>query len=273
MTNKPKCVIVLTEGPSDRSSLGGFIQDAFSQIDDEIEVFFARLSEDVLNEQGDIETHYDGDITTRRGINENNILPMLLKLFIHPELEKHPAYKSPSSICEIIHLVDIDGAFLNKRNVLVAPTDFEKKLPYYDVANNTIIARDRSSIVDRNIIKRKNLERLINTKKLNVTLSEESSESREKPYRVYYFSSNLDHVLHGDANMPSYLKVPKANRFANEHDDWKDMANFLLNHPCAVNTKNYQESWEILMNSNTLNPITNINLLVADLIKRANVKL
>ena len=80
-------------------------------------------------------------------------------------------------------------------------------------------------------------------------------------------------MLHGDANMPSYLKVPKANRFANEYDDWKDMANFLLNHPCAVNTKNYQESWEILMNSNTLYPITNINLLVADLIKRANVKL
>ena len=70
-----------------------------------------------------------------------------MKMFIHPELEKHPAYKSPSSICEIIHLVDIDGAFLNKRNVLTAPDDFGKKLPHYDVDNNIIVARDRSSIV------------------------------------------------------------------------------------------------------------------------------
>lgn len=273
MTRKPKCVLILTEGKSDRSALSGLFQDIYSCIDEDIEVFFPILKEDSFNNNGDKETHFDGDITSRNGVDENNILGLLMKMFIHPELEKHPAYKTPSSICEIIHLVDIDGAFLNKRNVLTAPDVFGKKLPHYDVANNTIVARDRSSIVDRNIRKRKNLEKLISTRKLNVTLSAESGESREKPYRVYYFSSNLDHVLHGDANMPSYLKVPHANRFANEYDNWKDMAKFLLNHPCAVTTKNYLESWEILMNSNTLSPMTNINLLIADLLKRANVKL
>lgn len=274
MGKKPKCVMILSEGPSDRAALTGFFTDLYAMIDPDIEVLFPRLYEESFDDDGKVEVKYNGDITSRLGITKDNILPMLLKLFIHPELKKHPAYEYPASVCEVIHLVDIDGAYLKESKIRNCE-DQNKKLPYYDDESNIILTKDRESLIDRNQRKRENLDRLINTKRLRITMEKDANESKEKPYRVFYFSRDLDHVLYGKANNEHYNKVGDAQRFANNYyDEPLEMAKFFISLECASPVTDYKGSWEWLMNDqDTLSPKTNINVLVMDLLKRAKVKI
>ena len=265
--------MILTEGPSDRKALTGFFTDLYSMIDEEIEVFFPILTEDSISEDNTIERKYNGDLTSRTGINPDNVLSMILKLFIHPELKKHPAYEYPASVMEVIHLVDIDGVYLNDENVVTASIPDGKKYPFYD-QEGRIITDNIDGIIDRNKRKRENLQKMIETKRLRITMTEGKHDEKEKPYKVYYFSSNLDHVLFGDANNDSFLKVPYASKFGSAYyGESLKLANYFLNHHSAVRTNDYMESWNILMNNHdSLPPTTNNNLLVSDLLKRAKIQ-
>jgi len=142
--------MILTEGPSDRAALTDFFTDLYSMVDEEIEVFFPLLREESLSEDGDVDVHFNGDITSRNGVTPENILPLLLKMFIHPELKKHPAYEYPSSVHEVIHLVDIDGVYLDDDRIIEAEPDETRELPYYDDQNHTVIVRNRDAILRRN---------------------------------------------------------------------------------------------------------------------------
>lgn len=265
--------MILTEGPSDRAALTGFFTDLYSMIDEDIEVFFPLLTEDALFQDGRNDHNYNGDITSRNGITPDNILPMLLKLFIHPELQKHPAYEYPASVQEVIHLVDIDGVFIRDDLVINAEEDDARHLPYYDDKNYKIIARDRDAIIHRNKRKRKNLAKLIATKRLRITIAKDENSAREKPYRVFFFSSNLDHVLFGKANNERLNKVPEAKQFGNDfYDEPLKMASYFINHPYATQEGTYQDSWNALSNENaSLRPCTNINLLIKELLAKAKI--
>ena len=264
--------MILSEGPSDRVALSEFFTNLYSMIDPDIEVLFPRLSEEFLDDDGKVDFKYNGDITSRFGINGNNVLPMLLKMFIHPELKKHPAYKYPASVYEIIHLVDIDGVYL-KDGKIQNSEDQNIKCPYYDDGNNIIITKDREALIDRNQRKRENLDRLINTKRLRITMEKDANESKGKPYRVFFFSRDLDHVLYGKSNNEHYNKVDDAQKFANKYyDDPLAMAKFFINHACASPVVDYKGSWQWLKDDHdTLMPRTNINVLILDLLKRAKV--
>ena len=266
--------MILSEGPSDRAALTGLFTSLYEMIDPDIEVFFPVLSEEYLSEEGNIMVKHNGDITTRCGINKDNILPMLLKLFIHPELKKHPAYEYPSSVCEVIHLVDIDGVYL-KDSSIQDYEDNDRKLPYYDDERNLILTNDASSLKERNKRKRENLDRMINAKKLRITMEKDANESREKPYRVFYFSTNLDHVLYERANNESYYKVSDAEDFANKfYDKPLEMAKFFINHKAASPVEDYKGSWQWLMDDeDTLMPKTNINVLIMELLSKAKIKI
>ena len=266
--------MILTEGPSDRVALTNFFTDLYSMIDPEIEVFFPILKEDSLSDDGEIETKYNGDITSRIGIAPENILPMLLKLFIHPELEKHPAYEYPASVYEIIHLVDIDGTYLDPSRIVTAEVDDPRDLPFYDDADDVIICKNSEDIIDRNTRKSSNLQKLSETKKLIITMAKDENASRQKPYHIYYFSSNIDHFLFGQANNPRGKKVPDARKFSNDFfDEPLKLARYFLEHPNAVKGMTYEQSWEFIKDgNNSIHPHTNINLLIADLLKKAKIK-
>lgn len=270
---KPKCVMILTEGPSDRAALTDFFTDLYSMVDEEIEVFFPLLREESLSEDGDVDVHYNGDITSRNGVTPENILPLLLKMFIHPELKKHPAYEYPSSVHEVIHLVDIDGVYLDDNRIIEAEPGETRELPYYDDQNHTVIVKNRNAILRRNQRKRENLAKLIETKRLRITMAKDENSSREKPYRVFFFSSNLDHVLFGNANNERYNKLKEAKNFSNDfYGEPLKLASYLVNHACAVSEKSYRDSWTALSEKgSSLKACTNINLLVEDLLRQAKV--
>lgn len=271
---KPKCVMILTEGPSDRAALTNFFTEIYAMIDENIEVFFPILTEESISADDGIEKNYNGDITSRNGVTPENILPMLLKMFIHPEFKKHPAYEYPASVVEVIHIVDIDGVFISNERIIEGKPDDSWRLPYYDDVNGNIVVKDLNEIVSRNEAKRKNLQKLIETKKLRITVAKGRHDEKEKPYRVFFFSSNLDHVLFQNANNESHSKVPDARRFGNAfYDETLKLASYFLKHPCAIDSKDYKESWDNIQRiDESLKPLTNINILVKDLLNRANIR-
>ncbi|MCR4896486.1 MAG: hypothetical protein K5891_06880 [Lachnospiraceae bacterium] len=271
---KPKCVMVLTEGPSDRAALTGLFTDLYSLIDDDIEVFFPVYTEESLTSTGALEANYNGDITSRTGITPENILPMLLKMFIHPELKKHPAYEYPKYVYEVIHLVDIDGVYLDDDRIVNAAPGETRELPYYDDQTNTIIVKDRDSFIRRNQRKRENLAKLVETSHLQITTEKDASSKRDKPYSVFFFSSNLDHVLFGKANNASFNKVQDARKFSNDfYGEPLKQASYFINHPGASPESTYSDSWATLFSdSQSIRPRTNINLLIKRLLEQAKVK-
>lgn len=266
----PKCVMVLTEGPSDRIALSDFFNDLYAKIDKDIEVFFPVLKEEVISSSDGIEYKYNGDITSRRGVDSNNIFGLLLKLFIQPELEKRPAYIYPKSVCEVIHLIDIDGIYLDNSRIIEDKSGVYQHLPYYDVEQGIIYADKKAEIEERNERKRNNIKKLVDTKSINLKITKESNSSRERPYRVFFFSSNLDHVLYGKANNEDNSKIRDAQRFSNYfYNEPEKAAEFFINHQGAVKNTNYKDSWKLLMENHDENlQLTNINILVEDLLNR-----
>ena len=106
--------------------------------------------------------------------------------------------------------------------------------------------------------------------RLYINLDEKSHDGKIKPYSVYYFSANMDHVMNDDANMPPFSKASSAKILANQfYGDPVGMAKMFIDHPYAVKHMSYAESWNYIQEGiNSLYKGTNINILFEKLLKR-----
>jgi hypothetical protein len=104
MGKKPryKNVLFLIEGMSEKKAFEIAIPELFENIDESYQVFFPRIVEDGI-EKG-------GDITSKYGITSETIEGCICKLFLDNFFEEQKIY--PRHITEIIHIVDLDGAFV-----------------------------------------------------------------------------------------------------------------------------------------------------------------
>lgn len=91
------------------------------------------------------------------------------------------------------------------------------------------------------------------------------------PYSIYFFSCNLEHVLHGDANVKWEEKDKLASKFALKYR--KNPEGFLLfikDDEFAIK-KSYLDSWKYIEEGeNSLKRYTNVNLIFSDQAK--NIK-
>ena len=104
--------------------------------------------------------------------------------------------------------------------------------------------------------------------------------SRKKPYAIYYFSSNLDHFLHGDANLPLEEKTGRARSFAQaceaDQDHFKRV--FLKEEKTIIQKRSkemplqkgksdqYFGSWDYIKKGiNSLQPHSNLCVLIREL--------
>ena len=63
---------------------------------------------------------------------------------------------------------------------------------------------------------------------------------------TYYFSFNLDHVLHGIRNLDQSLKEEYANHFSDQYESKEnEFIDFILD-KSPSNVKNYKESWDYI---------------------------
>ncbi len=207
MTRK-KILLVIVEGSSDETALGYVL----SQIYDKEKVFIHVVH---------------GDITTRNNTNALNIVSKVgdeVKRF----MDNNP-YK-PGDFKGIIHIVDMDGAFIP--DDAVAYDAGCKECVYSD----TWIRTDNvDGIIKRNHQKKEVLLRLVKTGII-----------RTIPYKIYYMSCNMDHVLYDKPNSSDEEKENDSYEFAARYkDDIGGFLRFMCESDFSVD-RDYKDSWDFI---------------------------
>ena len=249
---KRKVVLFLLEGQSEINAMKPAISALYDSIDPEIEVFFPTIVEDGCDIRG--------DITSKLGISPDVIEGCIYKLFLKTFFDTEKLY--PKDVTEIIQIVDIDGAYISDEHITLGDNPNGEDKPYYDY--NGIITKDVENIVQRNKRKRDNLDYLS-------SLSEIHTKSKRPKYSVFFFSSNLDHFLYGDANLSARDKTSKADEYAARYElDPDGFVSAIKATPGALLGMDYEQSWQFIKEGdNSIKRHTNINILLDRLINES----
>lgn len=225
MPKTKKAIFVIAEGPTDEDALSSVLKQIFSSA----EVHFHMIH---------------GDITTENAIAANNAKSRVAER-IEAEMKKY-AYKK-CDILQIAHLIDTDGAFIPE-NLVKART--EKGVQYFE---DHIETGEVEYIQERNRKKSSVVASLCSTGKMKSTM----------PYSIYYFSRNMEHVLH---NMSTELtddqKVELADAFAEKYEkNPMGFVDFIESDEVAV-AGNYAQTWSFIRTgTNSLNRYSNLRIL------------
>lgn len=177
---RKKIVFVIVEGPSDEEALGVLLNRIYDSKAVYVQVMHC-------------------DITTELDINAGNVVAKI------GDVVKKYAERTfkPRDFSRIIHITDIDGAFIPDDAVV---EDNAAVKPIYSATE--IWTQRKSGIENRNQRKRECLNRLSSVPRIWGV-----------PYQIYYTSCNLDHALYGKLNSTDNEKEADAFAFAKKYRD------------------------------------------------------
>lgn len=266
----PNFVVFLVEGESDQIALETPLSELIFEKYPDYEVRFLLQQRLVNNDGEEVEDNededdyieedeytYGGDITTSSFVTPENIVIKIENRFIKPATKAEGLY--PKRIAKIIQIVDMDGAFLPESSVIpLAAERASLEKPFYDGENGVIETRNIEAIRERNTRKRKNIEHLLSFSSTGIKIG-----TRTIPYEIYFFSSNLDHVINNDANLESGKKF-YADRFLRTYGLFPErFSRFFSESHVAIGYMGYHESWdEIMQGANSVKQMTNIDYLI-----------
>ncbi len=206
---KKKIMLFIVEGPTDETSLSTVLSRIFSSDTVKFQVVH-------------------GDVLTRDFVAPDRIIAAVneqIKLF------RGNIYK-PSDFCKVVHLADTDGAFIPE-DAVVAEAVEGRQYPFY--TDTQILTPEPANIIDRNARKGRNIAKLASTGRVGGI-----------PYSFYYFSCNLDHVLHGRNNLSEAEKIACSRDFDLQYaDDPNAFIRFMRDESFAVQGT-YQETWAFI---------------------------
>lgn len=186
-----------------------------------------------------------GDTTTN---NYTTIMNCITK--INDELNKFLKENKfrKSDILKIVHLIDTDGVYINEKQVI------EENVSSIIYNTDSMLTRNSDLTVDRNNKKASILN------KLNSTSTVSNIE-----YRMYYFSCNLEHVLHNQQNLDDNLKDEYADDFVDKYDGKEsEFKDFMMHSGFSV-SGNYKETWNFIkQGNNSLNRYCNLGVFFND---------
>ena len=186
MGKTKKVILFIVEGITDKTALGSVLDAILSNE----KIHFAIT---------------EGDITTKDDVNASNVIRRINEIVKFTQERYH--FKA-SDLLEIVHLIDTDGAFIPNTAVI---NNAEATHIQYTLQN--IQTDDIEKIVERN------------QKKLGlVKLLRSKTEINKKPYKMFYFSRNQEHVLHNEARE---LTTSEKNALADQFDDLYGILQFL----------------------------------------------
>ena len=259
-----KIVILLVEGKSEINALRLPLENIFDDIKyhhKKCRIVFGLLEDETSESSG-------GDVTTRFGVSPKTIRKKINDNMISPVLNKYKFF--PKDVEEIIQIVDMDGAYIPKENIVPELADDETKVSYKD---GKIYALNPDNIIKRNIRKCKNLEYLQLMTYFSIEHQIQSIKNgkisvrtfkKQVPYSIYYFSSNLDHYIHHDANLEDRLKLSLARDFSRRcNDDKKVFYSLFVEDADSICDTTYKDSWEFIKNgTNSVDRHTNLGMFI-----------
>lgn len=186
----------------------------------------------------------NGDITTKNGTSTTNILNRITNV-IKEFLKRNSFIKK--DIKSIIHLIDTDGVFIN------ADLIYKKEIDEVEYCTDGIYTNNIEAIINRNKQKSQILNKLIMTDKVYTDI----------PYEVYFFSSNLEHVLHNEQMVKDDNKYDYATKFEDKYaDNPSEFIKFINNVDFAIKG-DYISTWEFIKKgNNSLKRFTNFHLFI-----------
>lgn len=225
--NQKKIVFVIVEGISDREAL-------------------ALVFGELLADERVIVEFTAGDITTRRGVKPQNIAAEIGNLVSGYAKQ---FFFGPSDFLEVVHIVDMDGAYIDDIGVIAAAT------PKAVYCGSCIKIDKPSRIIRRNLQKRKNINRLVGLPKVWGSVK----------YSIYFVSCNLDHFLYGEANLNPALKTSYATKFAAKYRGKGLEFLRFINEAELQTAATYEDSWNyIKKDNNSLCRCSNLDILFSE---------
>ena len=206
---KKKIMLFIVEGPTDETSLSTVLSRIFSSDTVRFQVVH-------------------GDVLTKDFVESDKIIAAVneqIKLF------RGSVYK-PGDFCKVVHLADTDGAFIPEEAIKEEAAE-GRQYPFY--TDTQILTPEPANIIDRNVRKSSNIAKLSSTGRIGGI-----------PYSFYYFSCNLDHVLHGRNNLSEAEKIVCSRDFDLKYaDDPNAFIRFMKDESFAVQGT-YQETWTFI---------------------------
>lgn len=207
---KKKIMLFIVEGPTDETSLSTVLSRIFSSDTVRFQVVH-------------------GDVLTKDFVESDKIIAAVneqIKLF------RGSVYK-PGDFCKVVHLADTDGVFIPDGAVIKEEAVEGRQYPFY--TDTQILTPEPANIIDRNARKSKNIAKLSSTRRIGGI-----------PYSFYYFSCNLDHVLHGRNNLSEAEKIACSRAFDLQYADTPNaFIRFMKDESFAVQGT-YQETWAFI---------------------------
>ncbi|MFY8264110.1 hypothetical protein ACOT7R_14555 [Clostridium perfringens] len=189
-----------------------------------------------------------GDITSEKGTTLQNCITKVNNC-IKKFLKENKFLKG--DILRVIHLVDTDGTYIEDAFVKQSQTN---ELIYKE---DCILAKDIKSICERNKKKASILNKLYSTTKIS-----------NIDYSMYYFSCNLEHVLHDEQNLNDDLKCDYADKFIERYDGKEEEFIKFLNESDFAVDGDYSQSWKFIKDGlNSLKRNCNLHLLLNEYLR------
>ena len=224
MKKSKKIVLFIVEGITDETSLSLILSKL---IGNEV-VHFHVINQDITSEFNsnpqNIIKRIDGEV--RKYLYQNNGLKR-------------------TDIKEIIHIVDTDGAFINEKFILE-----EANCTKTFYTEEVIKTNKKDLIISRNKKKSGVLNKLYQTNHIG-----------KIPYKVYFFSCNLEHVLHDSQNTHRHNKSLFSYNFVDEYVGREEQfIDFLSSNFFTVRGE-YSDTWRFIKKDlNSLNRYCNFHL-------------
>ncbi len=222
--SEKKVVVFIVEGPSDEAALGTIMKEYFSG-----------------NEVQFIVVH--GDLTLKDYVSSDDILKRINQQI--DRVKRRYRYVQDDFI-KIIHIVDMDGVYIPDSDIREGD---KKEIEYYE---DHIAAKNVSAVEERNKRKGDILYKLRKTGKIN-----------HIPYRIYFNSRNLEHVLYGELkDCSDEEKQIRSDDFADRYDGKSDEFIEFISASAVAVPGTYQKTWDYIeKDKNSLNRHTNMHLI------------
>jgi hypothetical protein len=138
-----------------------------------------------------------------------------------------------TDVLRVVHLIDTDGAFASEKYIQ------EEDVEGFVYSSECIKAKNIKAVLQRNQKKSGIINRLSSC-----------SEISGIPYSMYYFSCNLEHVLHNECNMDDDRKMEVAEEFADSYfGKEEEFVEFIENEEFAV-PGDFKETWDFIKKDN-----------------------
>lgn len=180
---KKKIVLFIVEGITDQISLENIVDTLVDEHNSS-----SRYEDNVIFEIS------EGDITSDYKSRPNNIKSKITKIIKAKGKRKY----EPTDYKEVIHIIDTDGAYIDDNKIF---QDKSKEKFFY--GPDGIYYKNRDDVIKRNKHKREIIDSLLKTKTVYGSVK----------YRVFFLSSNIEHVLHNEMNVEDARKTELAKAF------------------------------------------------------------